>query len=281
MRFRPGDSSMEKIEAPDMQYMRALALSGYDNIWFAGVPYGTGDNILGNYYRGTWTFYEDPSPYGMDYLHFFSRDNGWGFSDNRIYRFDGQGWYFWLELPSWENLKPCAYKSPTNIWMIGYPLDGSSGVVLHYDAGNWVEVFKPDANVYLSDVAMWNDSNGWAVGSEKVGTQSYGRTWQCVHGVWLERVCPVEESVRDVEVVSKTEAWALTSGKILHYTTESNISPVSLGRIKAAYAGTGLGAGSLPPGAGRVNAAERPRATGPPLTPAGPDPAVASECPCE
>jgi hypothetical protein len=260
MRFRPGDSSMEKIEAPDMYYMRALTLSGYDNIWFAGEPYGTGDNIIGNYYRGTWTFYEDPSAYGMDYLHFFSRDNGWGFSDNRIYRFDGQSWYFSLELPAWKSLKPCAYKSPTDIWMIGYPPDGSSGVVLHYYAGNWREVFKPDANMYIGDVAMWNDANGWAVGSEKVGTENYGRTWQCVHGVWHERLCPVEESVRDVEVVSKTEAWALTSDKILHYTTASKVVPASFGRIKAVYAaGTRPDSGRVPPNAA-VRVAELPPA---------------------
>jgi len=95
---------------------------------------------------------------------------------------------------------------------------------------------------------MRNNSNGWAVGAEKVGTQYYGRMWQCVNGAWLERVCPVEETVHEVEFVSATEAWALTYDKILHYTTESNVVPASLGRVKALYA-AGRGSDSKGPGA--------------------------------
>jgi hypothetical protein len=238
MRFRPGDVTMEKIEAPDMRYMRAVALSGYENIWFAGTTYDSGDEVVGNYYRGTWTFYEDPSPTQLDYLHFFSRFDGWGFSGNRIYRFDSQGWYLWLELPAWKSLKPCAFKSSTNVWAVGYPADAAhlGNAVLHYDGAAWREVFAPGENKYVYDVAMRNNSNGWAVGAEKVGTTYYGRTWQCVNGVWIERVCPVEESLREVEVVSKIQAWALTSGKILHYQTGSNITPTSFGRIKTLFA---------------------------------------------
>jgi hypothetical protein len=262
MRFRPGESSMEKIEASDMEYMRALTLSGYENIWFAAVPYGTKDKIVVNYYHGTWAFYEDPSATGMDYLHFFSYNNGWGFSDNRIYRFDGERWYFWLGLPAWKYIEPCAFKSATNVWAVGYSADATykGSAVLHYDGGAWREVFKPGENKYVYDVAMWNNYNGWAVGAEKVGTKYYGRTWQCVKGVWLERVCPVEESVRDVEVVSKTEAWALTAEKILRYQTETNVTPTSIGRIKSLYAaGRGLDSNAPPTYASRVPPA-------PPLT---------------
>lgn len=248
-RFRPESSSMEKIETPKMREMHALTLSGYGDIWFAGRPYGPDmGNVIVNYYRGTWTFHEDPSATGMDHLHFFSHNNGWGFADNRIYRFDGEHWYLWLDLPLWKSIKPCAFKSPTNVWAVGYPADASykGNMVLHYDGGGWHEVFRPGENKYVYDVAMLNNYNGWAVGAEKVGTYYYGRTWQFRNGVWHERVCPVEESVRSVEVVSKTEAWALTAGKILRYKTESIHAPTSLGRVKALYA-AGRGSDSKGP----------------------------------
>ena len=240
---------MEKIEAPSMWEMQALTLCGYRDIWFAGRPYGPDiGNVIVNYYRGKWFYYPDPSPYGMRYLHLFSHANGWGFDENRVYRFDGQSWNLWLELGAFQSIKPCAFKSQTNVWAVGYPHDGSGNIVLHYNGGGWREVFRPGENKYVYDVAMLNNYNGWAVGAEKVGTQYYGRTWQCVNGAWLERVCPVEERVRDVEVVSKTEAWALTSGKILHYQTESNITPASLGRIKSLYV-EGRGSDSNAPAA--------------------------------
>ncbi len=244
MRFRPENASMEKVAAPKMWEMQALTLSGYDDIWFVGEPYGTSrDKVIVNYYRGSWTLYDDPTAYGMRYLHLFSHNYGWGFYENRIYRFDGELWYPWLELAVFESIKPCAFKSATDVWAVGYYADASykGSVAIHYDGGDWREVFRPGENKYVSDVAMWNNANGWAVGYEKVGTEYYGRTWQCVNGVWLERVCPVEEPVRDVEVISKTEAWALNSGKILRYTTGSNIAPASFGRIKALYADAGRG----------------------------------------
>ncbi|MEE9456862.1 MAG: hypothetical protein V3W11_06915, partial [bacterium] len=247
MRFRPSEPSMEKIEAPDMERMQALTLSGYGDIWFAGKPYGPDmGNVIVNYYHGKWFYYPDPSPYGMDYLHLFSHANGWAFDENRIYRFDGQSWDLWLELAAFQSIKPCAFKSPTNVWAVGYPADASykGNTVLHYEGGGWREVFRPGENKYVYDVAMLNNYNGWAVGAEKVGTHYYGRTWQFRNGVWHERVCPVEESVGSVEVVSKTEAWALTYDKILHYTTESNVVPASLGRVKALYA-AGRGGDSL------------------------------------
>jgi hypothetical protein len=248
-RFRPGESSMEKIEAPKMWEMQALTLSGYGDIWFAGRPSGPDmDNVIVNFYRGKWIYYHDPSPYGMYYLHLFSHTNGWGFGRNQIYRFDGQSWNLWLELAAFQSIKPCAFKSPTNVWAVAYPADASyeGNMVLHYDGGGWHEVFRPGENKYVYDVAMLNNYNGWAVGAEKVGTQYYGRTWQCRNGVWHERVCPVEESVRSVEVVSKTEAWALTAGKILRYKTESILAPASLGRVKALYA-AGRGSDSKGP----------------------------------
>jgi hypothetical protein len=263
-RFRAESSSMEKIEAPSMWEMRALTLCGYRDIWFAGRPYGPDmGNVIVNYYRGNWIYYPDPSPYGMDYLHLFSHANGWGFDANRIYRFDGQSWTPWLELGAFTNINPCAFKSQTNVWAVGYYADTTrkSNVVLHYDGAAWKEVFTPGENKYVNDVAMYNDNNGWAVGGEKVGSQSYGRTWQCVNGAWLERVCPVEETVRDVEVVSKTEAWALTAGKILHYQTESNITPASFGRIKTLFAeGRGLDSNAPPTYASRVPCAPPPAA---------------------
>lgn len=242
MRFRSGESQMEKIEAPEMREMRALTLSGYQDIWFVGVPYGDAEGeVIVNYYRGTWTFHDDPTPSGMDYLHFFSHGDGWGFSDNRVYRFNGQHWYSWLEFPLWKRIKPCAFKSANDIWAVAYFADESyeGNAVVHYDGAGWHEVFKPGVNKYVYDVAMWNDYNGWAVGAEEVATREYrGRIWECRHGVWSERVCPVEENLRSVEVVSKTEAWALTSGKILHYQTGSTITPTSLGCVKALYART-------------------------------------------
>ncbi len=257
--------------------MRGLTLRGYRDIWFAGEFYGGGGKVIVNYYRGTWTFYDDPSPYGMYYLHLFSHTNGWGFGLNQIYRFDGQSWNTWVEWPEFENIKPCAFKSPTNVWIIGYPNDGSSDIVLHYDGGAWREVFKPGGDKYVGDVSMLDKYNGWAVGSEKVGSEHYGRTWQCVNGAWLDRVCPVEETVREIEVISKTEAWALTSDKILHYTTASNITPASFGRIKAVYAaGDRPDSGRAPPGAA-VRVAELPPAGRPEPILANPKAAAAAE----
>jgi hypothetical protein len=255
---------MERLEAPKMWEMWALALRGYSDIWFAGRPYepDTGNAIV-NYYRGKWTYYQDPSPYGMRHLHLFSHAAGWGFENNRIYRFDGQGWNLWLELAAFQSITPCAFKSQTNVWAVGSYADKSrtGNVVLHYDGAAWREVFCPGENKYVFDVSMYNNNNGWAVGAVKVGTEYYGRTWQCLNGVWLERVCPVKEAIYDVEAVSKTEAWASNSHKILHYQTESIITPTSFGRIKTLFAeGRGSDSNATAAHASRVPHAPPPTA---------------------
>ena len=116
-RFRAEESTMEKIEAPEMEHMQALTLCGYRDIWFAGRPYGPDmGNVIVNYYRGKWFYYADPSPYGMEYLHLFSHTNGWAFDDNRIYRFDGQSWDLWLEMGAFQSIEPTPTSRVTATW---------------------------------------------------------------------------------------------------------------------------------------------------------------------
>ncbi len=241
IRFRGSGSSEEVPGVPDMMNISAFALSSYDDIWFAGQPPETPEKrVVMNFNGDEWTAYDDPSEYGLRRLHFFSPNNGWGCEDNKIYRFNGKTWYFAGEVPGIDWLGGCDFKSPTDIWAAGGK-DNVGGAVLHYNNGVWREVFNPGPGYYVRDVAMRDDYNGWAVGYLYAGLKRYGRIWQCRDGVWQGCTCPVDDQVWEVEIVSKTEAWAVTSRKILHYTTDVNIATTSLGRIKSLYAaGRGL-----------------------------------------
>lgn len=254
VRFRK-DGSPEKVpDAPDMQSISAFALSGYDDIWFAGRPPETPDNLVVMNFNGDeWTEYDDPSEYGLRRLRFFAPNNGWGCENNKIYRFNGTTWYFAGEVPGVDWIDGCDFKSPTDIWAAGGK-NKVGGAVLHYTNGIWREVFNPGAGYYVCDVAMRDDHNGWAVGYHYAGNRRYGSIWQCRDGVWQWCICPVEEQVSEVEFVSETEAWAVTSHKILHYTTGVTIAPASFGRIKALYA-DGRGSDSKGP---RVKASRAP-----------------------
>jgi hypothetical protein len=98
-------------------------------------------------------------------------------------------------------------------------------------------VFRPGYRYAILDVAMWFADNGWAVGYYRKGKDYEGRVWRCREGTWHGCACPVRYTLSNIEFISPIEAWDLTYGKILHYTTEPNIAPASLGRIKALYAG--------------------------------------------
>jgi hypothetical protein len=244
-----------------MQVVTAFAISSFDDIWFAGLSYepeAPGSRIIAHFNGDEWVICEDPSENGFQKLHFFAPNNGWAYEDNKIYRFNGATWYFAGVVPGVDWLRGCDFKSPTDIWAAGTK-KGQGGVVLHYEGGVWREVFSAGPNLYISDVAMWDEYNGWAVGYLSGG---YGRIWQCCDGGWVPRICPTERSVYDVEVVSSREAWAVGGSTIIHYETEVNITPASIGRIKALYAaGRGLDSKGATTNASRVPPA-------PPLTPA-------------
>jgi hypothetical protein len=222
-----------------MREMRALAISSADDVWFVGVPdFDPHSYYIFNYHSGEWCWYEDPGQYGMDSLHIFAPGEGLGFDGTDIYRLTPDGWVYWTSVPDVAHLKPCAVKSLTDIWAIGYPRpnDSRRSIVLKFDGASWREVFKIGYYYAISDVAMWDDNNGWAVGYYKKGGNYEGRVWRCRDGTWYECACPVRYPLYNIEFVSPDEAWALTYGKILHYKTEPHITAASFGRIKALYA---------------------------------------------
>ena len=222
-----------------MREMRALAMTSANDIWFVGRPdFDPNSYYIFNYQGGEWIWYEDPGQYGMDLLHFFSPGEGLGFDGTDMYRLTPDGWRYWTSIPDVARLKPCDFKSPTEIWGVGYPRanDYRGSRVLKFDGTSWREVFRTGYYYAIYDVAMWDDDNGWAVGYYRKGENYEGRVWRCHEGTWHECACPVRYALTNVEFVSPDEAWVLSYGKILHYTTEPNIAPTSLGRVKALYA---------------------------------------------
>jgi hypothetical protein len=248
-RFKDHGSAEELKGAPRMWIINAFAISAFDDVWFAGLSFEypkPGRRIVAHFNGDEWVISEDPSESGFGELHFFAPNNGWAYASNGVYRFNGTTWYFAGVIPGIDWLEGCDFKSPTDIWAAATKKD--QGVVLHYKNGVWREVFAAGPNLYISDVAMWNEYNGWAVGYFVDGYRSYGRIWQCRAGEWTPCVCPMEGPVTDVEALSGYEAWAVGGSTIIHYKTEVNVAPASFGRIKTLYA-TGRGSDSKGPGA--------------------------------
>jgi hypothetical protein len=257
-RFKDHGSAEELKGAPRMQIINAFAISAFDDVWFAGLSYeypAPGRRIIAHFNGDEWVISEDPSESGLLKLHFFAPNDGWAYASNGIYRFNGTTWYFAGVIPGVDRLEGCDFKSPTDIWAAATKKD-RGGVILRYKNGGWREVFAPGPKLYISDVAMWGDDGGWAVGYFYDGYRAYGRIWQCRDGKWTPCACPMEGPVTEVEVLSDCEAWAVGGSTIIHYTTEANVAAYSLGRIKALYA-AGRGSDSDGPAsnASRVPAA--------------------------
>ena len=249
-RFTANGPAVELKGAPRMQTINAFAMSALDDVWFAGLSYeypAPGRRIIAHFNGDEWVISEDPSGSGFLKLHFFALNNGWAYASNGIYRFNGTTWYFAGVVPGVDRLYGCDFKSPTDIWAAATKND-QRGVILRYENGIWREVFNAGPKSYISDVAMWGEHDGWAVGYFYDGYRAYGRIWQCRDGEWTPCVCPMEGGVTDVEVVSDHEAWAVGGSTIIHYTTEVNVAASSFGRIKALYA-AGRGSDSKGPGA--------------------------------
>lgn len=223
--------------------MGPFAIVDYDEFWFVGQPYREGEYPppeAFHYNHGVWESIPIPCK-DFTYLHFFGPNDGWGFRDNLVCRYNGAAWNAWAKIPGVLSFNPRQYNSPADIWGTGEltPYPNYSTAIVHYNGSSWVKAFEPGPNTVVMDVAMYDGTRGWASGYIYAGENYNYKLWKCADGVWSESVMPAEMALIDVGALPNGDAWALSYGHILRYHTELSITPTSLGRIRAAYAPAG------------------------------------------
>lgn len=93
----------------------------------------------------------------------------------------------------------------------GNAFGGFSGIMVHYQGGQWSPVQISGGAAPLSSIDMLSASEGWSVGQQ-------GTILRYRYGLWSRDTSPTSDDLRSVSMVSTTEGWAVGPEVILHYT---------------------------------------------------------------
>ena len=94
-------------------------------------------------------------------------------------------------------------------WAVGR--QEGTGIMVHYQGGQWSPVQSPGGTEPLSSVDMLSASEGWAVGEQ-------GTILHYSFGLWGQEPNPTSSDLSSVSMVSTDEGWAVGPGAMLHYT---------------------------------------------------------------
>jgi photosystem II stability/assembly factor-like uncharacterized protein len=96
-------------------------------------------------------------------------------------------------------------------WAVGS--QEGTGIMVHYQGGQWSPVQIPGGTEPLSSVDMLSASEGWAVGER-------GTILHYSFGLWGQEPNLTSSDLSSVSMVSADEGWAVGPGAMLHYYEE-------------------------------------------------------------
>jgi photosystem II stability/assembly factor-like uncharacterized protein len=107
---------------------------------------------------------------------------------------------------------------PEEGWVVGHDVEGPNAVILHYQAGRWNPLPAP-SGMWLFDVYMLSESDGWAVGARHSGdTLGEGVILHFDGKGWTEVDSDAKETLIAIAMNSPGEGWAVGSnGQVLRY----------------------------------------------------------------
>jgi hypothetical protein len=84
----------------------------------------------------------------------------------------------------------------------GNAYGGFSGIIVHYQGGQWLPVQITGGAAPLSSIEMLSASEGWSVGQR-------GTILHYSYGLWSQDPSPTSSDLSSVSMVSTTEGWAV------------------------------------------------------------------------
>jgi photosystem II stability/assembly factor-like uncharacterized protein len=145
----------------------------------------------------------DPAVPPFHSLFMVSPTEGWAISFGFAHYKDGT----WRQVPGMGGGKDLFMVSPDEGWAVG-----NFGHISHYWQGQWQEVESPTSED-LKTIFMVGSDEGWASGSNNILLRYQGERWEKVPDEDL----PFRSTLIDIEMVSKTEVWALGRDGVFHY----------------------------------------------------------------
>jgi hypothetical protein len=137
-----------------------------------------------------------------------------------------------LSVPNGENFMSVSVPAPNSLWG-GGDVAFEFAVIGYYRGGAW-RIFEFPELRRVNAISMADDDFGWAAGYDQNlhGNNIY--RWDGY--TWRPSPCPINNTIRDLVTLSRDDAWAAcSSGYFLHYRTGPDVTPTSLGRIKAIF----------------------------------------------
>lgn len=176
------------------------------------------DNVTFYRWNGTeWTSFQTlPSGgwyfFGTD-LKMLSTSEGWavaprsGEGPSTFFRWDGAQWIENASISA--GITAIDFRDSNDGWAVGYPPYCCGSLFFHWDGSSWTQQVYLQLNWPVSDIALVDNGDGWAVGST-IARQS-GSNW-VVYG------SPVTESLNALSMVSADDGWIVgDAGTILRW----------------------------------------------------------------
>jgi hypothetical protein len=179
--------ALESVSATSARNVWAVGIVG--NGGGTGVP-PTNSALILHWNGSTWTRVAAHLPSGLSNLRGVTAISGtdaWavgcggcsaqGAGDPVTDHWNGRGWQLVSDagLRSLAGLNAVASTSPTDVWAVGVPGNGGSGIA-HWNGHGWriVASPNPDGDYYPYGVAAASPSSAWAVGGDEAATPFEG-----------------------------------------------------------------------------------------------------------
>ncbi|UCH78834.1 MAG: hypothetical protein JSU81_02470 [Candidatus Coatesbacteria bacterium] len=205
---------------PTTQNMFAVAVPPGQN----SVAWAVGAN--GNVWRwsGAWSRWNSGTTYNLRDVHFTGPTEGWLCGDaGRVYYFNGT----WVPVnaPTAADFYCIHGLSAADVWV-----GGTNGTLYHYDGAAWARVHTPTGET-IRDLSFLRATAGWAACDG-------GTILQYKYGQWNKESTnpPTRENFNGICMASVGKGWAVGGGgTIYEYRRFPEVSPTSLGRVKALF----------------------------------------------
>jgi len=256
--YRYNGSSWVSVTSPTGRDLNAVKVLSTTSAWAVGHG-GTTIRWNGSSWQNVNTGI-DSHLYAVDFV---TATDGWtGGRNGALLRYAGGNWSS-ATSPTSRHIRGLDMLAANSGWLVG-----NAGTIYRYNGSSWVAQTSPTARDF-NDVEMYNASLGFAVGTYETICRYNGSSWAIVRqgavitplnavaiigpddvwtvgaqglalhydgNNWLPGSTPITLELMGVDFPDSFNGWAVGEGGcILRYQSETNVTPASVGRVKALF----------------------------------------------
>ncbi|MDR1729035.1 MAG: DUF6443 domain-containing protein, partial [Prevotellaceae bacterium] len=213
-----GGQSWQKANIAGLNHLNDISIVDNDVAYIAG----NGGTLLKTGDGGdSWTARGSGTTEDLIAICMKSETDGYFFSRNKIYHFNGTGSGISFSMPAGETLTGAWFKNPSMGYAVGYA--GNGGIIYQTENGgtSWTKLTPEILASKITYVQLLSGGNGYALDANGMllRTNNSGQTWLPVHINADE-----QPDFSKIQFMDNVRGWAITRDQRLLYTDNSGSS---------------------------------------------------------